>query len=332
MESFEPKKLALIRILQIFRKHSDYDHLLTQDDIAGYLERDYGIAIERKAISRNISLLREAGIEIESKRSGSYLEDREFEDSELRMLIDGILSSKYITAKHSSDLINRICNLSNKYFRSHVKNIYSVNDWGKTDNQALFYNIELIDDAIETNKCIVFDYNKYGVDKKLHRSAMHLVSPYQLILHNQRYYLMGLNEKWHNIGYYRLDHISNMRLSEHHTITYIHTVPGYENGIDYKDLASSRPYMFADKAEIVEFISDEWMIDQIVEWFGFNFNVTKLEDDKIKVSLKVSPAAMEHWAMQYINYVEITSPEFLRDQIIQNLIKAKKQYTKSEEQ
>ncbi|MEG0109454.1 MAG: WYL domain-containing protein, partial [Lachnospiraceae bacterium] len=134
MESFEPKKLALIRILQIFKKHSDYNHPLTQYDIAGYLERDYGITIERKAISRNISLLREAGIALESKRSGSYLEERDFEDSELRMLIDGILCSKYITAKHSSDLINRICNLSNKYFRSHVKNIYSVNDWGKTDN------------------------------------------------------------------------------------------------------------------------------------------------------------------------------------------------------
>lgn len=315
MESFEPKKLALIRILQIFKKQSDYDHPLTQDDIAGYLERDYGIILERKAISRNISLLREAGIGIESMRSGSYLEDREFEDSELRMLIDGVLCSKYITAKHSSDLINRLCSLSNKYFRSHVKNIYSVNDWGKTDNQALFYNIEIIDDAIESNKCIVFDYNKYGIDKKLHKSAMHLVSPYQLILHNQRYYLMGLNEKWRNIGYYRLDHITNMRFSEHHTITDIHTISGYENGINYKDLASSRPYMFADKAEMVEFIADEWMIDPIVEWFGFDFNVSKIDEGKIKVSLKVSPAAMEHWAMQYINYVEVTAPEAIRNHI-----------------
>ena len=219
MEGFEPKKLALIRILQILKNYSDYNHPLTQEDIARYLDNDYGIVIERKAISRNISLLKEAGFEIESKRSGSYLEEREFEDSELRMLIDGVLCSKYITAKHSSDLINRLCGLSNKYFRSHVKNIYSVNDWGKTDNQALFYNIEIIDEAIESKKRIVFDYNKYGFDKKLHKSASHFASPYQLILHNQRYYLMALNEKWKNIGYYRLDHITNMRLSEHHSFS-----------------------------------------------------------------------------------------------------------------
>lgn len=74
MESFEPKKLALIRIWQILKEYSDYDHPLTQDDIARHLESDYGIAIERKAISRNISLLKEAGAEIESGRTGSYLE------------------------------------------------------------------------------------------------------------------------------------------------------------------------------------------------------------------------------------------------------------------
>ena len=186
MDALEPKKLALIRILQIFQQHSDYDHPLTQEDIAAFLEQEYGIIIERKAIGRNISLLKEAGYQIESGRNGSYLDEREFEDSELHMLIDGVLNSKYITAKHSKDLIEKLCGLSNKYFRAHVKNVHSVNDWSKTDNQALFYNIERIDDAIEQGRQIRFDYNKYGVDKKLHRTATHRASPYQLVLHNQR--------------------------------------------------------------------------------------------------------------------------------------------------
>ncbi len=326
MGNLEPKKLALLRILQIFEKHSDYKHPLKQEEISRFLEKDYGIIIERKAIGRNISLLREAGIEIETTKSGSFISGRKFEDSELRMLIDGVLCSKYITAKHSSDLIKRICSMSNKYFRSNLKNIFSVNDWGKTNNQALFYNIELIDDAIESNKCIMFDYNKYGFDKKLHKTASHTVSPYQLILNNQRYYLMGFNEKWHNIVYYRLDHITNMKHSDSQTITDIHTIPGYENGIDYKDLASSRPYMFADKIELVEFIANDWMIDQIIDWFGFEFNVKKIENEKIKISLKVSPAAMEFWAMQYLNYVEIVSPEYIRLNIKESLKNNIKKY------
>ncbi|MBO4733951.1 MAG: WYL domain-containing protein, partial [Clostridia bacterium] len=87
MEGLEPKKLALLRILQIFEKYSDQDHPLKQEDIADHLFSDYGIDIERKAISRNISLLKEAGIEIESSRAGSYLDSRDFTESELRVLI-----------------------------------------------------------------------------------------------------------------------------------------------------------------------------------------------------------------------------------------------------
>ena len=160
MPTLEPKKLALLRIWQILLKHSDYNHPLTQEDIINYLYEEYGIEMERKAIGKNIADLRDAGIEIGSRRAGSYIDSRDFEDSELRLLIDGVLQSKHITAKHSKDLIEKLCGLSNKYFRSHVKNVYSVNDWSKTDNQALFLNIELISTAIEEGKQVHYDYNK----------------------------------------------------------------------------------------------------------------------------------------------------------------------------
>ena len=93
MDSLEPKKLALIRIWQILHKYTDFDHPLTQDEIVEILDRDYGISIERKAVSRNLSLLKEAGTEIESRWAGNYLETRDFEDSELKLLIDGVLCS-----------------------------------------------------------------------------------------------------------------------------------------------------------------------------------------------------------------------------------------------
>ena len=325
MESLEPKKLALIRVLQILRKYSDYDHLLLQNDIARYLEIDYGITLERKAISNNISLLKEAGFEIRSTKAGSYLEEREFEDSELRLLIDGVLSSKYITAKHSKDLIEKLCNMSNKYFRSHVKNIYSVNDWSKTDNQALFYNIELVDDAIERRIQIKFDYNKYGIDKKLHKSSTTRVTPYQLILHNQRYYLMSYNEHFKNLSYYRLDRITNMVIDES-PATPITNLKGFESGINYKVLSSSLPYMYTDMVKTIEFIADKCITDQIIDWFGDDIGITEIDENHIRVSIKASPNAMEHWAMQYINYVEITKPTELRERIKENLKSAEEKY------
>lgn len=319
MGSFEPKKLALIRIWQILKDYSGCDHPLTQENIAKILENEYKIVIERKAISRNLSLLKEAGIEIETCRMGSFLACRDFEDSELHMLIDGILSSKHITAKHSKDLIDRLCGLSNRYFRASVKHIHSVNDWSKTDNQALFYNIELIDAAIEQGHQVHYDYNKYGVDKKLHKSSFQYVSPYQLILHNQRYYLMAYSEYWGNLVFHRLDRITNMKIS-HKKATPIRSVPGYEGGINYKKISSTMPYMYTDKPELIEFIADVRIVDQIIDWFGIGVKFTKTGDaTKIKVSLKASPMAMEHWAMQYIHYVEVRAPERLRERIREEL-------------
>ena len=326
MGSFEPKKLALIRIWQILKENSDYDHPMTQEDIASKLENEYGIVIERKAISRNISLLKESGVEIESRRAGSYLDSRDFEDSELHMLIDGVLSSKHITARHSKDLIDRICSLSNKYFRSSVKHIHSVNDWSKTDNQALFYNIELIDAAIEEGKQIHYDYNKYGIDKKLHKTSQQYVSPYLMILHNQRYYLMAYSEYWHNMVFHRLDRITNMTIIDRKA-TPIKNVPGYENGINYKELSSTMPYMYSDQPEYIDFIADEGIIDQIVDWFGNDVRIMKSnEEGKVRVSVKASPTAMEFWAMQYINHVEILSPEPLRNRMREILDSGLKKY------
>ena len=325
--STEPKKLALLRIWQILLKHSDYDHPMTQEDIIKYLDKDYGIQMERKAVGKNIADLRDAGIAIGSRRAGSYIDCREFEDSELKLLIDGVLQSKYITARHSKDLIEKLCGLSNKYFRSHVKNVYSVNDWGKTDNQALFYNIDVIDEAIASGKQVQYDYNKYGIDAKLHKSSFQRVSPYQLILHNQRYYLMGYSDYWGNMTFHRLDRISKMQICDK-PATPITSIKGYENGIDYKQIASTMPYMYSDTPERIEFIADEYIVDQVVDWFGTEIRMSKLPDveGKVKVELVASPNAMEHWALQYLNHVEVTKPESLRDKIKLSLEKGMNQY------
>lgn len=331
MNSLEPKKLAIIRILQILHKYSDADHPMTQDDIAKRLSNDYGIELERKAIGKNITILRDyfcgdndVECDIVSNKHGSYMLSRPFEDSELRMLIDGVLASRHITANHSKKLIEKLCNLSNTYFRSHVKNIYSVNDWSKTDNAALFLNIDIIDGAIEEGKKVAFVYNKYGEDKKLHKSSDNVVSPYQLILHNQRYYLMACSEKWGNMTYYRLDRITDMRLLDE-PATPLRSVEGYASGINYKEIATSLPYMFTDKPEHVEFLCDGWVLDHVVDWFGDNARISR-QGNRYKVSVRVSPMAMEYWAMQYLNAVEITFPQSLRQKIAANLDAARGKY------
>ena len=308
MTCMEPKKLALIRIGQILKEYSDFNHPLKQEDIAQRLSDEYGIVLERKAISRNISLLREAGADIITNKKGSYLASREFDDTELRLLIDGVLCSKYIPVGQTAEMIDQLCRLSNVYFRSHMHHVYSVNDWGKTDNQAVFYNIELIDEAIESKKQIHYTYNKYGMDGKLHKSSEQFVTPYLLCLHNQRYYLLAYSPYWENMVCHRLDHMTDMTLTDEPGMP-LRSVPGYENGINYKAISMAMPYMYTDPPQAVEFLADASIVDQIVDWFGKNARITKYggDDTKVRVKLKVSILAMEHWAMQYLTHVEILS-------------------------
>ena len=315
MEGLETKKLALLRILQILHKYSDLQHPLTQEKIAYYLDSEYGIVIERKAISRNISLLMDADVEIGHCRDGYYLETREFEDTELKLLVDSVLCNQNITAKHSADLIEKLCKLSNKYFRSHVKNVYAVKDWNKSDNSALFFNIEMIDMAINEGKQVQYDYNKYGKDKKLHKSSFQRATTYQLILHNQRYYLMGYSEYWGNMIFHRLDRITNIKIYDAPAYP-LKKVPGYESGIDYKKISTTMPYLHSDKPERVEMLADAWVIDQVVDWFGKDLAVRETDDpEKIIISLWANPYAMSLWALQYVNYIEVISPAHLRNKI-----------------
>ncbi|MCR5660879.1 MAG: WYL domain-containing protein [bacterium] len=330
MEDFEPKKLAILRILQILRHYSDKKHKLTHEQVAEILAKEYGIQSERKAIGRNISLLRDAGFDIVTEHTGgSYLASDKFADSELHLIIDGILSSKHITAEHSRSLVERLCTLTNKYFRSNINYIFSANDWNKTDNKELFKNIETVDTAIELDLQITFDYNKYGLDKKMHKTRTHRVSPYQMVLHNQRYYLMGYSTEGKKIIFFRLDHITNISISDS-KIKPITEIPGFEKGIDFKDLSQSRPYMYSDKPVPVEFIADYSIIDQIIDWFGDNARIRRYEYDetKIKVRLNVSPEAMKLWALQYAMHVEIIDPAPLRLEILRILKQAAERYSR----
>ena len=105
----------------------------------------------------------------------------------------------------------------------------------------------------------------------------------------------------------------------------IRALPGHENGIDYKEYATSIPYMFTDQLENIEFLAETGIVAQIVDWFGDNARIQS-SGEKLNVYVRASPMAMEYWAMQYLNFVEILSPASLRKRIAANLEAARGKY------
>ncbi len=321
----ETKKTLIIRLYQVLFEYSDAEHPLKQNEIIGFLNRIYGIETERKTIGRNISYLMEIGVDIVSTHKGVYLADRPFENSELRTLIDSVLCSRHINVTHSKDLINKLIKFGGQNFKAHVKHVFSIGEWSKSQNPAFFYSVDLIDEAIENNKQIAFDYNKYGVDRKLHKVSTHKASPYQMVLRNQHYFLMAYNENRKDMTFYRIDRISNICILNEKS-TPLREIKGYENGINYKEIALSRPYMFSDKAEKITLVCPEMFFDEIVDWFGAEVEVEKGDGETVKVELIASPKAMEYWAMQYCNHIEIVSPRHLRESIREKLLSASEKY------
>jgi hypothetical protein len=108
MINLECKKLLILRILNILERYSDYNHPLKYSDILDYLRKDYGVECERKAVARNILFLKEGGYSVASTRKGVYIESRMFEESELRLLIDSVLMSRYVNEKHSKEIIDKL--------------------------------------------------------------------------------------------------------------------------------------------------------------------------------------------------------------------------------
>ena len=314
--NMEEKKEALIRILQILLNNTDSTHLLTQDELVKILNDKYQISIERKAVGRNVNVLKKIGYDIVVNRRGTYLNSRWFEDAELRLIIDSIISSNHISNAQSQSLIKRLSSLSTKYFKSNIEHIYKVSNLpNKTENQEVFYNIETISEAIDKKKMVEYEYFKYGVNKSMKKSSFQRLSPYLLISHNQRYYIMGFSSYWGKMAFHRLDHIKNIRVSDRDIVP-IEEVEGYENGIRYRDLATSLPYMFVDDVIEVTFETDENTIDQVIDWFGKDISIVQ-KDEKVLVTLKSSKKAMLYWASQYANVIKIISPLDLKEEIIE---------------
>ena len=326
MHGYDSGKEIMIFIKRILNDETDEKHPITQEQIIQKLRSEYRCDAERKTIARNIGYLKMAGMDIvEQKGGGYYLAERKFTEPELRFLIDAVLSSRYISKKDSDMLIKKLASKSSRYFRDTFPHIARTGEWGKTDNSELFLNIDLIDHAISEGKKISFEYYHYDISGTLKHSSTPVVSPYQMVIHNQRYYLIGKSDNYPTVVHYRLERMKNMKILDK-PVSPIRELPGFENGFDFKRYATQLPYMYSDRPVTVVFLADKEIIDQVIDWFGSDVKMEEYDDSRVRVQVKSSPEAMKYWALQYLKHVQVIMPKTLRKEIRQILDEAGKKY------
>ena len=330
MYTAQSKKMLNMNILEILKKYSDENHRLNQKEIIDLLEIEYQMTVDRKAIKRNLMNLLDSGYELEytetvrTNKKGEqetlysdwYLV-RDFTDAELRLLIDSLLFSKHIPYSQCKELIGKLEGLSNKYFKAKVKHIRTLPE-KMPNNKQLFYNIEILDEAISKGKKVEFNYNDFGIDRKLHHRMnsdgtvrKYVVNPYQMAAANGRYYLIANYDRYFNISHYRVDKISNVKILDEP----VKKQGELAESINLPKHMAEHIYMFSGESSRVTMRIDKFLVNDIVDWFGRDVSFYDETEDKVTASVIVNLKAMRYWAMQYANYVEVLKPAKLREQI-----------------
>ena len=196
MAKSEKQKLKLLYIIQCLMEKTDEEHAVTTQEIIDYLALQ-GITAERKSIYTDIDLLIDFGMDIIKKpgRSGGYtLASRQFELAELKLLVDAVQSSKFITTKKSRELIGKLETLCSKYEATQLHRQVVVTNRNKAINENIYYNVDIIYNAIAENVKIQFQYFEWNVSKemKLRRDGkIYEVSPWLLTWDDENYYLVS---------------------------------------------------------------------------------------------------------------------------------------------
>lgn len=349
MYQSQPKKILILYILDILQKYSDSTHTLSQKEILEILERDYSMKADRKSIRSNIMNLIEAGYNVEYKeiprsnknaKTGEvednsvytdYYLIKDFEDSELRLLIDSILFFKHIPYSQCKRLIEKLEKLSSKHFHAKVNHICTV-PINFTNNNRLFFVIEILDEAINNNKQVKFTYGYYGTDKKLHPSTHddgtvheYIVNPYQMAIADGRYYLIGNYDKYDNISHYRVDRIIDIEILDTPQKPK-KEIKELENGFDLSRHMSEHIYMFSGASATVTFRLKKYLLNDVIDFFGSEITFFDEKADTVCARVRVNLSAMRKWAVQYSLHAKILTPLSLADAVKSDLVKALENY------
>ena len=212
-------KLRMLYTMRFLLEKSDEKHTLSAADINCLLQ-EYGMSADRKTVYSDIETLREFGMDIVQVRGtngGYYIGSREFELPELKLLVDAVQTSKFISRKKSEELIQKLENLTNEYdARLLQRNVFIYNR-PKTGNETIYYNVDQIHTAILENRQIAYQYAEWTVQKTLspkRNGAVYRVSPWALTWDDENYYLIAYDEAVDVIKHYRVDKMQQVRVSE----------------------------------------------------------------------------------------------------------------------
>ena len=313
METKTNKKGRLIYLLLFLYKNTDENNPVSTNQIIDYLaKRD--IPVNRKTVKDDVDILVEAGFDIVIIKSSSNLffwGSRIFQLPELKLLIDAVTSSKFITREKSDELIAKLTSCASKGQAGQlVRHLYMA-DCIKPDNEQIYDIVDTITDAINKRKKVQFQYIEYTADKQKvlrNKGELYINNPYALLWNNDHYYLLGYSEKYEKVVTFRVDRMFKPRLSV------VDSIPA-PIGFSVADYAKAVFEMYDGEDVTVDLECDNSLMKIIVDRFGENVDTRRLNENTFKVRVNVSASKTFYgWVFQFGGMIRIISPLFVRNE------------------
>ena len=322
------QKFKLYRLAQIMLERTDDNHYITMPEIMSALG-EYEITADRKSIYNDLRDLETLGIEVEGEPVGNryhyHVVNRPFELPELKLLVDAIQSSKFITERKTNALIKKLEQLVSKYEAVKLQRQVYVTGRIKTMNESIYYTVDAIHNAISENKKIKFQYYQWNVKKEMelrHNGAWYHISPWGLSWDDENYYLVGYDSDAGQIKHYRVDKMLHIQMSEEKR-----EGKEYFKKLDMADYAKKSFGMFGGIEQEVKLLVTNDLAGVIIDRFGKDVMMISEDEDHFTVNVDV------HVSKQFLGWifslgegVRIIGPDEVVAQMKIEIDRLKKQY------
>lgn len=322
------QKFKIYRLAQIMLERTDEEHYLTMSEIIAAL-KEYDIPADRKSIYADLKDLETLGIEVEGAQVGQryryHVLNHPFELAELKLLVDAIQSSKFITERKSNALIKKLEKLVSKYDAMKLQRQVYVSGRIKTMNESIYYTVDAIHNAIAENKKIRFQYFQWNVKKEMelrHGGAYYHISPWGLLWDDENYYLIGYDSGAEQIRHYRVDKMLRIQMSKEDR-------EGREHfkKLDMADYARKSFGMFRGEEQQVKLLVNNRMAGVIIDRFGKDVMMIPADTEhfKVNVDVHVSPQFLS-WIISLGDDVKIVGPEDVVERMREEIRRLDRQY------
>lgn len=316
-------KLRPLYLLKILKEQTDEDHSLSTAQLCLLLKQDYGIDTFRTTIRSDIEILQQAGFSIQATRSTqnlyNYIE-REFDVPEIKLLLDAVMSSKFITKAKSDQLAAKLMELAGPYRSKELKRNLIVDGRIKQENEQIYLIVDLINEAINKKKKISFQKIEFNVKKDhiLHNNGeTYVFSPYSLVWDGDFYYVVGYSDKYKSIGSHRVDRI--YRRPELLEENAVHPPAGF----DINAYINTMFRMYDAPRQTVELQVENSLMDAIVDKFGPNVTTYACDQNSFRVEANISVGTtFYNWIFGFQGKVKIRNPENVKEEYRQLVLNA----------